>query len=321
MLKVYSFEKGLVKSSSSEDLGTTETCWTDCTKPTEEELNDISKNANIPLTDLQEVLDEEERPKVSDLEEYSLIIVRAPSEENGDISTTPIAIFVSKKKNNVITICLKETKAIGKMEELTKANKIELYEKGTGFFVYRLIDEILNEYFAILDKIEQKIDETEDDVVTKAESFTVRSIFSVKKTLIFFQRALIANREVITAIEKEYITNIDKKNIKRFRTLYNDVTQLVEAVGTYRDILTGILEVYLSSVSNNLNKVIKTLTIISSFVLIPTLIASIYGMNFANNGSFNMPELYWKYGYLFALGLMAFSVIAVYVYFRRKAWM
>ena len=321
MLKVYSFEKGLVKSSSSEDLGTAELCWTDCTKPTQEELQDISKKANIPLTDLQEVLDEEERPKVSDLEEYSLIIVRTPSEENGDIFTTPIAIFVSKKKNNVITITLKETKAIGKMEELIKAKKIEIYEKGAGFFIYRLIDEILSEYFAILDKIEQKIDETEDDVVTKAENFTVRSIFSVKKTLIFFQRALIANREVITAIEKEYITNIDKKNIKRFRTLYNDVTQLVEAVGTYRDVLTGILDIYLSSVSNNLNKVIKTLTIISSFVLIPTLIASIYGMNFTNNSPFNMPELYWKYGYLFAIGLMALSVIAVYVYFRRKGWM
>ena len=321
MLKVYSFEKGLVKSSSSEDLGTAELCWADCTKPTQEELKDISEKANIPLTDLQEVLDEEERPKVSDLEEYSLIIVRTPSEENGDIFTTPIAIFVSKKKNNVITITLKETKAIGKMEELIKAKKIEIYEKGAGFFIYRLIDEILSEYFAILDKIEQKIDETEDDVVTKAENFTVRSIFSVKKTLIFFQRALIANREVITAIEKEYITNIDKKNIKRFRTLYNDVTQLVEAVGTYRDVLTGILDIYLSSVSNNLNKVIKTLTIISSFVLIPTLIASIYGMNFVDNSPFNMPELYWKYGYFFALGLMALSIIAVYFYFKRRRWM
>ena len=321
MLKVYSFEKGIVKPSSPEDLVSASVCWTDCTKPTQEELQDISEKANIPLTDLKEVLDEEERPKVSDLEEYSLIIVRAPSEENGNISTTPIAIFISKKKNNVITICLKEMKAIGKMEELTKANKIELYEKGAGFFIYRLIDEILNEYFAILDKIEESIDETENNVVTKAENFTVRNIFSVKKTLIFFQRALIANREVITAIEKEYITNIDKKNIKRFRTLYNDVTQLVEAVGTYRDVLTGILDVYLSSVSNNLNKVIKTLTIISSFVLIPTLIASIYGMNFANNGPFNMPELYWKYGYFFALGLMAISIITTYFYFRRKGWM
>ncbi|MBI2523527.1 magnesium/cobalt transporter CorA [Candidatus Woesearchaeota archaeon] len=321
MLKVYSFEKGLVKPSSSEDLISASVCWTDCTKPTQEELKDISEKANIPLTDLQEVLDEEERPKVSDLEEYSLIIVRTPSEENGDISTTPIAMFVSKKKNNVITVSLNETKAIAKMEGLVKANKIELYEKGTGFFIYRLIDIILNEYFAILDKIEESIDETENNVVTKAERFTVRNIFSVKKTLIFFQRALIANREVITAIEKEYLTNIDKKNIKRFRTLYNDVTQLIEAVGTYRDILTGILDVYLSSVSNNLNKVIKTLTIISSFVLIPTLIASIYGMNFANNGPFNMPELYWKYGYFFALGLMAISIIATYVYFKRKKWM
>lgn len=321
MLKGYSFEKGLVKPSSPEDLGSASVCWTDCTKPTQAELGDISEKANIPLTELQEVLDEEERPKVSDLDDYSLIIIRTPSEENGDITTTPIAIFVSKKKNNVITVCIRETKAMDRMEELVKAKKIELYEKGTGFFIYRLIDEILNEYFAILDRIEQKIDDTENDVVAKAENFTVSSIFSVKKTLIFFHRALIANREVITAVEKEYVTNIDKKNIKRFRTLYNDITQLVEAVGTYRDVLTGILDVYLSSVSNNLNKVIKTLTIIASFVLIPTLIASIYGMNFANNSPYNMPELYWKYGYLFALGLMSLSIISMYIYFKKKKWM
>src|SRR3989338_4132217 len=100
-----------------------------------------------------------------------------------------------------------------------------------------------------------------------------RSLFSIflklKRRYIYFQKALSANREVVVSIEKEYVGNIDKKNIKRFRTLYNDVTQLIDMVTTYRDILTGTLETYLTSVSNNLNKAIKTLTIGASFILIP----------------------------------------------------
>ena len=134
-------------------------------------------------------------------------------------------------------------------------------------------------------------------------------------------KALAANREVISSIEKEYVSNIDKKNIKRFRTLYNDVTQLIDTEGTYRDILTGILDVYLSSVSNNLNKVMKTLTIGASFILIPTLIASIYGMNFNTASPYNMPELLWNYGYFFALGSMVLSVSITYIFFKRKGWL
>jgi len=92
-------------------------------------------------------------------------------------------------------------------------------------------------------------------------------------------------------------------------------------VGTYRDILTGTLDIYLSSISNNLNQVMKTLTIVASFVLIPTLISGIYGMNFSNASPYNMPELFWKYGYFFALGLMLASMILTYVFFRKKGWL
>jgi magnesium transporter len=102
--------------------------------------------------------------------------------------------------------------------------------------------------------------------------------------------------------------------------LYDDVTQLIDTEATYRDILTGTLDIYLSSVSNNLNQVMKTLTIVASFVLIPTLISGIYGMNFQF-----MPEIHTelgkKFGYYFALGLMAFSVIFTYLFFRKKGWM
>ena len=169
--------------------------------------------------------------------------------------------------------------------------------------------------------MDDRIDVIEDKVIEKPDKTTVKSIFTIKKTLIYFHKALTANREVISAIEKEYVANIDKKNIKRFRALYNDVTQLIDTEGTYRDILTGTLDVYLSSVSNNLGQVMKTLTVISAFVLIPTLISGIYGMNFNNASQYNMPELYWQYGYFFALGLMLISMIVAYVFFRKKGWL
>ncbi len=321
MLRVYKVQKGGVTSGSLNDLGSTLQCWAHCVNPTKKELKEISEKANISLNELDKILDEEERPKVYDLENYSVIIVRAPLVELDEISTTPISIFISKDKNNAITISLKETKAIHEIKHRIDTKKIDLYAKGISFLTYKILDEVLSTYFTILDILEEKIDVIEDKVVEKPNKTTVQNIFSMKKTLIYFHKALIANREVITSIEKEYVANIDKKNIKRFRALYNDVTQLIEMEGTYRDILTGTLDVYLSSVSNSLNQVMKTLTIGASFILIQTLIASIYGMNFINNSPWNMPELYWQYGYFFALGTMVISVVITYLFFKRKGWL
>lgn len=321
MLKVYRFQKGGVKTGSLNDLGNSSKCWADCTNPTKKELKDISEKSKIPLNELKNVLDENERPKVSDLDNYSLIIARTPIRERDEILTTPLSIFISKNKNNIITITLKETDAIRKIKQLIDSKKMDVHDKGISFFTYRLLDEVLDAYFPVLDAIEERIDIIEDHVIEKPDKISVRNIFSVKKTLIYFHKALAANREVISSIEKEYVSNIDKKNIKRFRALYNDVTQLIDTEGTYRDILTGTLDVYLSSVSNNLNKVVKTLTIGASFILIPTLIASIYGMNFATASPYNMPELLWKYGYFFALGFMMLSIVATYIFFKRKGWL
>jgi magnesium transporter len=320
MIKVYKFKKGGVDSGKLDDLGNTSICWADCINPTQKELKELAQKAKISLSDLRDVMDEEERPKVSDLNNYSLIIVRAPWVEHNEILTFPVAIFVSKNKNNVITIALKEISSILRVKQLVEAKKIDLHDNGVSFFTYRVIDEVLNTYFSILDTLEEKIDKIEDKVIGKPDKITVQQIFSVKKTLIFFHRSLTANREVITSIEKEYVANIDKKNIKRFRALYNDVTQLIDMEGTYRDILTGTLDIYLSSVSNNLNQIMKTLTIGATFILVPTLISGIYGMNFANS-QFNMPELYWKYGYFFALGLMVFSILGIYLFFKKKKWL
>ena len=124
MLKVYKFQKGGVKSGSLSDLGNTSKCWADCINPTKKELKDISEKAKIPLNDLKNVLDEKERPKVSDLENSSLIIVRTPWIEHDEILTTPVSIFISKNKNNIITIALKEVNSINKIKQLVAAKKL-----------------------------------------------------------------------------------------------------------------------------------------------------------------------------------------------------
>lgn len=320
MLKVYKDIKGSIVEGSIEDLENKEICWADCLDPTDENLNEISRITELPVQDLKDSLGEEERPKVLDLDKYSLITFRAPFLEHKEerISTTSVVIFISKNENNLITLRTKEIASIERlMQILYKQNT--LLQKGTSFLLYRLLDEILNSYFQILDTIEDKIDKIEDDVLEKPGRSTVEQIFATKKTLIFFHKALTANREVITSIEKEYVKEIDKKNIKRFRSLYHDITQLIDTEGTYRDIMTGTLEIYLSSISNNLNQVMKTLTIITAFVLVPTLIAGIYGMNFVFMPEINTP-FGQKYGYYFALGLMAFSVLGMYLYFKRKGW-
>jgi magnesium transporter len=316
MITTLEYTKDKVVKGNLDKLKSPKTfVWVDVFQPTRKEIDQIQKITGIPQEDISIALEEDQRPKVIDIEgPFSLIIFGAPSFEKDETTTTPVFIYISKSHNSVITIRGKDTKSISRMKESVEAKK-NFFDKGSSYFVYRLLDEILNTYFGVLDDIENQIDKIEDCVVKTPDIKIVERIFETKKTLIYFVKTMSANREVISSIEKEYLSEIDKKRAKQFRTLYNDTVQLVDMSGTYRDILTGTLDTYLSSVSNNLNKIMKTLTVGASFILIPTLIASIYGMNFQL-----MPELHWKYGYFFSLGLMAFSILFTWVFFKVKGW-
>jgi len=312
MIECHSYQNGKPKTCTVADLKSKHSLWVDCLSPTSDELLSISDLGDISIDILKEAVDEEERPKLIDLDNYTLIIFRAPLIENDETETTPIAVFLSKTKNNLITIRKKEIPAINKLKKSLSKN---VFDKGLSYILYRLLDEIVNTYFAIMDNLGDSIDALEDRALASVDKSTVEEIFNTKKILIYFYRALSANREVLIAIQKEYATHISRKDTKKILIIYDDVVQLLDTVATNRDILTNTLDIYLSSVSNNLNQVMKTLTIISAFVLVPTLISGIYGMNFRA-----MPELNWKYGYFFAIGLMLFSVSAMFVFFKKKKY-
>jgi len=287
--------------------------WIDCVQPTDREFSQLSEKTGIPPEELKDSVDPFKRPHVIPAESWSLIIFRAPYHEADHVLTTPVGVFLFKR--DIITIHAQPIQALGEFRSLPDAQRLLIFRRGAPYFVYRFMDAAIGDFFTMLDMVGDELDAIEEQVLTEPTKLVTKKIFILKRALIYSHKALTANRDVITAIEKEYLREFQKQDLRVFRDLYNDTAQLIDLVTTYRDVLTSVLDMYLSSVSNNLNKIVKTLTIISAFVLVPTLIAGIYGMNFRF-----MPEISWKLGYPFALGVMAVSVTLLYRYFRKQGW-
>jgi len=168
--------------------------------------------------------------------------------------------------------------------------------------------------------LKTKLDDIEDELITDSATDRLLEIQARKKELLFLKRNIFPVSEAIRAILKDESTLISKQT-RHFLADTNDhLNQLVQLIESFRESITSLMEIQMANVSNRMNDVMKTLTIIATIFIPLTFLAGIYGMNFANNSALNMPELYWQYGYIFAIGLMVFSVLASYLYFRRKGW-
>lgn len=314
MLNVYAKEKNKVVKTELKILKSKTVAWVDCYKPTKDELEQLSTITKVPVTEFKQHITKYERPNTFEFESYSLIVFGVPYVENKNIKITSIAIFLFNNRN-IVTIRSEEIDGITNFMH-------DLIEKNPKYFdshtktVRVLLEKILNDYFIFLDMFQDIAERIEGIVFHNTQSKSIEEVFRLKKTMLFFHKALLANREVILAIEKEYVSKLSRKEIHEFRDLYNDLVQLIDEEETLRDILTGVTNIYMSSVSNNLNQAMKKLTVVASYVLIPTLIASIYGMNFKV-----MPEIPWVWGYPFSIGLMILSILAMYLYFKHSKWL
>jgi magnesium transporter len=320
MLKVITSHQGKTKRLAiSEAVHSKTLTWVDAEAPTEHELATISKLFGISTGDLDDIMDPHERSRVEDDKTYKLIILRSPYKHGTNIGTTPLGIIITR--NNILTIHKKKIDAIHKIH-----NSPEVLHHGVQFLVFKLIDKMMSSYFDLVQKIDEEIDELEKKVFEHSSKKIAIHIFGLKKTLTFFQRSLLANRETVSQIIKQNVLHLNSKELINFEDIHNDINQLIDMTNTHKEILTGALEIHASTISNQMNDIIKKMTVIGSFVLIPTMIASIYGMNFgqvmaSESGPWNMPELAWVYGYPFALGLMGASCLALYIYFKKNKWL
>jgi magnesium transporter len=161
----------------------------------------------------------------------------------------------------------------------------------------------------------------EEDLVKNPAPQTLRTIHNLKREAIFLRKSVWPLREIISGLERGESKLLKKTTHIFLRDVYDHTIQVIDTVETFRDIVSGMLDIYLSSVSNRMNEVMKVLTIIATIFIPLTFVAGIYGMNFNPESSpFNMPELNWRYGYIFAWGIMLLVAASMALYFKRKRW-
>ena len=183
-----------------------------------------------------------------------------------------------------------------------------------GYLLFSILDAILDSYFPCLDAIEDRVDEI-SDLIYEGHTDKLKELLIIKRRMLEMRRRLGPFRDVMNSILRRELPFISDPMAPYFHDLFDNTLRLTELVDTNRDALTGLLDIHLSTVSNNLNEVMKKMTVISTVLMLAALIAGIYGMNFKT-----MPELEWQYGYLYSLGLMVIVGSITIIIFKRKKW-
>jgi len=189
-------------------------------------------------------------------------------------------------------------------------------ENGAGFLLCSILDNMVDNYFPIINSFDDKVDDVSDELFRDPEKTTLNKIYNLKNDIMFLRRTVGPQLDTINMLLRGNYEFITASHIAYFRDVYDNLVRLNDIIGTSRDIITGALEAYTSVVSYKLNEIMKTLTVIATIMMPLTLIASIYGMNFRN-----MPEIASKYGYPAAMGLMLLIAIVMLCYFKRKKWL
>jgi len=266
---------------------------------------------------LEDILNTDQRPKIEVWDNYIYIVMKMFSYNNEEDEINVEQISLVLGENFVISFQEGiEGDVFDLVRERIRNNKSRIRKMKADYLAYSLIDSIVDNYFIILERIGEQIEYLEEELVSNPTQETLSIIHSLKRELILLRKSVWPLREVIGALEREESLLVKETTKVYLRDVYDHTIQIIDTLETFRDIISGILDVYLSSISNKLNEVMKVLTIIATIFIPLTFIAGIYGMNFVY-----MPEIKWIYGYPVVLLLMLTVAVSMLIYFKKKKWL
>lgn len=273
-----------------------------------------------PLT-IEDILHTGQRPKIDQYENYLFLVINLINYDNTTQEMSMEQLSFILGRNLLISFHEKDGDVFLPVLDRIKANKGRIRKMGAGYLAYSLLDTVIDNFFSVLEKIGEEIEELEDDLIAAPSPETLQSIHFLKREMILLRKSVWPLREIISGLQRDETPFLDRTIHPFLKDLYDHTIQILDTVETFRDIISGMIDIYLSSVSNRMNEVMKVLTMFAVIFIPLTFIAGVYGMNFNTAQSpFNMPELNWYFGYPFALGLMVATVIVMLCYFRRKKW-
>jgi magnesium transporter len=264
---------------------------------------------------LEDIVNVDSRPKVEDYENYLFIILKSLKydDKSNEVKVDQISLILGE--NYVISFHESDGDIFKPLQERLETAKGRLRKAGADYLAYALIDFIVDHYFLAMEGFGEKIEFLEEAVVKAPGPQVLRDIHRFKNDMIILRKSMWPLREVVGRLDRRESPLISDATSVYFKDVYDHTVIAIDTVETYRDILSGMLDIYLSSVSNRLNEIMKVLTIIATIFMPLTFLAGVYGMNFKY-----MPELEWRHGYFVVLGLMAGVSGSMLLYFRKRKW-
>lgn len=264
---------------------------------------------------LEDILNTDQRPKLEQYDNYVYLILKALAlGENGRIQTEQISIVLGK--TFVLTFEEQEDDTFQTLRQRLENEQSRIRRQKADYLAYSLLDVIVDNYFLILEDLGERIEDVEDALITDANRDALEEIQHLKREMLYLRRSVWPLREVVGALQRGESDLFDPGTHIYLRDVYEHTIQVIDTVETYRDIVSGLLDIYLSGLSNKLNEVMKVLTVISTIFIPITFVTSLYGMNFVN-----MPELYWRWGYWAVWGVVLVTAVSMIIYFRHKKWL
>ncbi len=280
-------------------------------------MEKIGKHFSLHPLVLEDILNTEQRPKIEDFDDYIFIVLKMLYCDEGDAEIRAEQVSIILGSNFVLSFQERAGDIFNPLRERIRNAKGRVRKMGADYLAYNLMDAIVDNYFMVLEKLGEQIERTEEELVTNPTPETLQTLHNLKREMIFLRKSVWPLREVVSRLERGESPLIKESTGIYLRDVYDHTIQVIDTVETFRDMLSGMLDIYLSSVSNRMNEVMKVLTIIATIFIPLTFVAGIYGMNFEY-----MPELKWHWVYPRAFWI-AIAGIAGFMlfYFRRKRWL
>jgi len=290
--------------------------WLDIQDIDDNDIDLLTGVFNIhPLT-IEDFIMVNARPKVENFKDY-LFLIMFSLECNGNNN--------NKIKMGEMNCCLGKNFLITSHNDIVSTVTINkerirkdspIIKNGADFLLYAIIDSLVDSYFPVIHAFDEAVDQMSDELFKDPTNETLKKIYSLKNEIIHLRRTIGPQADVVSLLARGDYPQVTTPNAIYFRNIHDSLIRINDIVGTSRDIITGAMEAYVSVVSNRLNEIMKTLTVIATIVMPLTLIASIYGMNFKH-----MPELGHKLGYPFVILLMVCITLGMLIYFKRRKWL
>jgi len=271
---------------------------------------------------LEDIVNVPQRPKIEDYEDQLVIVTRMVMLREGTQSFTSEQVSLVLGKHYLLTVQEEpEYDCFNPVRQRIRANKGSIRSQGADYLAYALLDALIDGFFPVLEVYGERIEALEDEVVANPTRQTLEKVHQIRRELLSLRRSIWPQRDAINTLIRDSSELISSDVQIYLRDCYDHIVQLLDMVETYRELASSLMDVYLSSVSNKMNEVMKTLTVISTIFIPLTFVAGVYGMNFNPEASpLNMPELNWYWGYPATWAVMLAIAAGLIYFFWRRGW-